>query len=162
MVSHKTLMTSSHGIFMTSQALLWHHRIPLYKTPRLATRGTDLTWGLGFTSVLSSTAGYSCMLGLMRLMHPHFWSLLPSIVFDWVVIIWLLHVDAPRNTLIHPMSGNLKYSMRCPHRTDLLSVGAHEHCSGCKGLHLQKRIATGVTHHPPMWHTSHMYVCLCI
>ena len=38
------------------------------------------------------------------LMCPRFWSLLPSIVFDWVVIIWPLHIDAPQNTLTHPVS----------------------------------------------------------
>ena len=43
------------------------------------------------------------------------------------------------------------------HRTNLLSVGAHEHCSGCTSLHLQKRITTEVTHHPPAWHTSQFW-----
>ena len=47
--------------------------------------------------------------------------------------------------------------MRRLHRTDLLSVGAREHYSSCTSLHLRKRIATGATHHPPAWHTSHMY-----
>ena len=122
----------------------------------MTNRGTYLTWGLGFTSVLSSTAGYSCTLGLTR---PHFWSLLPSIVFDWVVIIVSVHyASMPRNTPTHPVSV-ISNTLRCPHRTDLLLVGAREHCSGCTSLPLWKRIATGATHHPPAWHTSHMY-CL--
>ena len=54
----------------------------------------------------------------------------------------------------------LKYFMRRPHRTDLLLVGAREHYSGCTSLHLQKRIATGATHHPPTWHTSHMFMVI--
>ena len=92
-------------------------------------------------------------------MHPCFWSLLPSTILDWVVIIVSipLHVDAPKHAdTSHER--NLEYSARRSHRTDLLLVGAREHCSGCTSLHLQKRIATGATHHPPMWHTSHIYI----
>ena len=89
---------------------------------------------------------------------PRFWSLLPSTILDWVVIIVSvpLHVDAPKHADTSP-ERNLKYSACRPHRTDLPSVGAHEHCSGCTGLHLQKRIATGATHHPPVWHTSQFW-----
>ena len=76
-------------------------------------------------------------------MHPCFRSLLPSIVLDT------------------SRKHNLEYSMRHLHRTDLLSVGAHEHYSGCTSLHLRKRITTGVTHHPPTWHTSQFwYPCM--
>ena len=92
------------------------------------------------------------------LTHPRFWSLLPSTILDWVVIIVSvsLHIDAPKHAdTSHEC--NLEYFARHPHRTNLLSVGAHEHCSGCTSLHLQKRIATGATHHPPMWHTSQFW-----
>ena len=50
-----------------------------------------------------------------------------------------MHADAPKHTDTS-REHNLDYSMRCLHRTDLLLVGAHEHCSGCTSLHLQKRI----------------------
>ena len=36
---------------------------------------------------------------------PHFWSLLPSIVLDWIVIIVSAHYALmPQNTPTHPMS----------------------------------------------------------
>ena len=39
------------------------------------------------------------------LMHPRFWSLLPSSVFDWVVIIVSIHyASMPLNTPLHPVS----------------------------------------------------------
>ena len=39
------------------------------------------------------------------LMHPHFWSLLPLSVFDWVIIaVSICDVVMPLNTPIHPMS----------------------------------------------------------
>ena len=39
------------------------------------------------------------------LMRPHFWSLLPSSVFNWVVIIVSVHyVSMPLNTPLHPVS----------------------------------------------------------
>ena len=38
-------------------------------------------------------------------MHPHFWHLLPSIAFDWVVIIVSVrYASTPLNTPTHPMS----------------------------------------------------------
>ena len=38
-------------------------------------------------------------------MRPHFWSLLPSIVFDWVVIIVSVrYASMPQNTPTHPVS----------------------------------------------------------
>ena len=92
------------------------------------------------------------------LTHPRFWSLLPSTILDWVVIIVSISpsVDAPKHADIS-RECNLEYFGRRLHRTNLLSVGAHEHCSGCTSLHLRKRIATGATHHPPAWNTSHIY-----
>ena len=92
------------------------------------------------------------------LMRPRFWSLLPSIILDWVVrtvsvspsIDAMKRADTSRECY-------LEYFACRPHRTDLLLVGAHEHYSGCTSLHLQKRITTGVTHHPPTWHTSQFW-----
>ena len=96
------------------------------------------------------------------LTHPHFWSLLPSIVFDWVVIIVSvpLRVDARKHTETSH-ERNLEYSTHCPHRTDLLSVGAHEHCSGCTGFTSSGSVSPPrATHHPPTWHTSQFLVSL--
>ena len=92
------------------------------------------------------------------LTRPHFWSLLPSAIFDWVVII--LSVFPSVDALKHADTScecYLEYFARHPHRTDPLLVGACEHCSSCTSLHLQKRITTGVTHHPPAWHTSQFW-----
>ena len=89
------------------------------------------------------------------LMRPRFWSLLPSTILDWVVL--TVSVSLSVNATKHTDTSRecyLKYFARHPHRTDLLLVGAREHYSGCTSLHLRKRIATGVTHHPPVWHTS--------
>ena len=93
------------------------------------------------------------------LTRPRFWSLLPSTILDWVVIIVSVFpsVDAPKRADTS-RERYLKYFVRRPHRTDLLFVGAREHYSGCTSLHLRKRITTGVAHHPPTWHTSH--ICL--
>ena len=93
------------------------------------------------------------------LTRPRFWSLLPSTILDWVVIIVSvsLSVDAPKRADTS-RECYLKYFARRPHRTDLLLVGAREHYSGCTSLHLRKRITTGATHHPPAWHTSHMHM----
>ena len=92
------------------------------------------------------------------LTRPHFWSLLPSIILDWVVI--TVSVSLSVDTTKHADTScecYLEYFARCLHRTDLLLVGACEHYSGCTSLHLRKRIATGVTHHPPAWHTSQFW-----
>ena len=92
------------------------------------------------------------------LTRPRFCSLLPSTILDWVVII--VSVSPCVDTLKHADTSrehNLGYSACRPHRTNLLSVGAREHCSGCTSLHLRKRIATRVTHHPPVWHTSQFW-----
>ena len=82
------------------------------------------------------------------LMHPHFWSLLPSSVFDWVVIaVSVCDTMAPLNTLIHPVSitsitlravfTGLSFFRLVPVSTvpDVVS------------LHLQKCIAARATHH---------------
>ena len=71
---------------------------------------------------------------------PRFWSLLPSTILDWVVIIVSVSpsVDAPKHADTS-RERYLKYFAHRPHRTDLLLVGAHEHYSGCTSLHLRKR-----------------------
>ena len=95
--------------------------------------------------------------GIDALMRPRFWSLLPSTILDWVIII--VSVSPSVDTTKHADTSRecyLEYFARRLHRTDLLLVGAREHCSGCTSLHLQKCITTGVTHHPPTWHTSHI------
>ena len=89
------------------------------------------------------------------LMHSCFWSLLPSSVFDWVVIILSIHdASTPLNRPLHPMS--------------ITSITLHAIFTGLssfrlvpmitvpsvKGLHLRKHIAAWVTHRPPAWHTS--------
>ena len=92
------------------------------------------------------------------LTRPRFWSLLPSIILDWVVITVSVspsvdatkHADTSRECY-------LEYFARHLHRTDLLLVGAREHYSCCTSLHLRKRITTRVTHHPPAWHTHHIF-----
>ena len=91
-------------------------------------------------------------------MRPRFWSLLPSTILDWVIIIVSvsLSVDAMKHADTS-LECYLEYFAHRPHRTYLLLVGAHEHCSGCTSLHLRKRIATGVTHHPSTWHTSQFW-----
>ena len=92
------------------------------------------------------------------LTHPRFWSLLPSTILDWVVII--VSVSPSVDTTKCADTSHecyLKYFACRPHRTDLLLVGAHEHYSGCTSLHLWKRIATRATHHPPTWHTSQFW-----
>ena len=89
---------------------------------------------------------------------PCFWSLLPSTILDWVVIIVSVSpsVDAMK-CADTSRECYLEYFACCLHRTDLLLVGAHEHYSGCTSLHLRKCIATGATHHPPAWHTSQFW-----
>ena len=96
--------------------------------------------------------------GIDALMRPHFWSLLPSTILDWVIIIVSVSpsVDATEYAETS-RECYLEYFARCPHRTDLLSVDAREHYSSCTSLHLRKRITTGVTHHPPAWHTSQFW-----
>ena len=121
---------------------------------------TYFTWGLGFTSVLSSTAGYSCTRGLTRRHAPFLEP--TSFNCTWLGCYYCTHplcVDALEHTDTS-RKHNLEYSTLRPHRTDLLLAGAREHYSICTSLHLRKRTATGVTHHPPAWRTSHMYnVC---
>ena len=67
------------------------------------------------------------------LTRSHFWSLLPSSVFDWVVItVSVCDVsNAPKHT-VTSHECYLNYSMRHLHRTVLLLLGAHEHCSICR------------------------------
>ena len=92
------------------------------------------------------------------LTRPCFWSLLPSTIFDWVVITVSISpsVDATKHANTS-RECYLEYFACRLHRTDLLLVGAREHYSGCTSLHLRKCIATGATHHSPPWHTSQFW-----
>ena len=91
----------------------WHYRpccdiigFPYIRRRAWPIEWTYLTWGLGFTSVLSLTTGYSCMLGLTR------WRMSPFLEPTSFNCIWLgcyyckrpLCVDAPENTSTHPVS----------------------------------------------------------
>ena len=92
------------------------------------------------------------------LMRPRFWSLLPSTILDWVIII--VSVSLSADATEHAETSRecyLEYFACHPHRTYLLLVGAREHCSGCTSLHLWKRITTGATHPSPAWHTSQFW-----
>ena len=161
MVSHRTLVTSLYDVFVTSQALLWHHRISLYKTPRAWPIGDLPHLGLRvhLTLVQGSTAGYSCMLGLTRWCVPVSGAYFLQLYLIGLLLLWASspNVDAPKHADTS-RECNLEYFVRRPHRTDLLSVGAREHYSGCTSLHLRKCITTGAPHHPPTWHTSHIYI----
>ena len=98
-------MTSSYDVFVTSQALLWHHRIPYIRRhawpiedlPHLGLR-------VHLTSVQSSTAGYSCMLGSTRWRVPvsgaYFLQLYLIGLLSWASPRALM----PRNTPTHPVS----------------------------------------------------------
>ena len=92
-------------------------------------------------------------------MCPHFWSLLPSSVFDWVVIAVSIH-DAmmPLNTPLHPMS--VTSITLCTIFTGLSSfwLVPMSTVPDVEGLHLWKCIAAGVTHrHSRVAHI--IYIC---
>ena len=92
------------------------------------------------------------------LTRPRFWSLLPSTILDWVIII--VSVSSSVDATEHAETSRecyLEYFACRPHRTDLLSVGACEHYSGGTSLHLRKRIATGATHPSPTWRPSQFW-----
>ena len=92
---------------------------------------------------------------------PRFWSLLPSSVFDWVVIIVsICDASMPLNTSLHPVS--ITSITLCAVFTGLSSfwLVPMSTVPSVKGLHLRKRIATGVTHRPPTWHTSQFLASL--
>ena len=151
-------MTSSRDVFVTSHACYDHHRIP-YKDAAIGQLGNLPHLGPGVTSVLSLTAGYSCMLGL-RADVSHFWSLLPSSVFNLVVIIVsVCHMSTPLNTITF-CECYFDYSTRRLHRTVLLSVGACEHHSGCTSLHLGSICHWGSTSSSHVAHITYTISCL--
>ena len=83
--------------------------------------------------------------GIDALTRPRFWSLLPSTILDWVIII--VSVSPSVDATEHAETSRecyLEYFAHRLHRTDLLSVGAREHYSGCTSLHLWKRIFYGL------------------
>ena len=73
----------------TSQAMLWHHRISLYKDTAHGLRGLLTSPGsLGFTSLwFQVRLQVFVHAGIDALTRPRFWSLLPSTILDWVIII---------------------------------------------------------------------------
>ena len=143
----------------------WHHR-PCYDVigfPYIRRRAwpiedlPHLGLRVHLTSVQSSTAGYSCMLGSARWHIPISGAYFLQLYLIELLLLWASpRALTPRNTPTHLSECNLEYFARRLHRTNLLSVSACEHCSGCTSLHLRKRIATRATHHPPAWHTSHI------
>ena len=95
------------------------------------------------------------------LMHSRFWSVLPSSVFDWVVIIVsILNVSTPLHTPLHPVS--VTSITLCAVFTGLSSfrLVPVSTVPSVKRLHLRKCIATGATHHPPVWHPSQFLASL--
>ena len=99
-------MTSLYDVFMTSQAFLWRHRIPLYKTPCMAYEGDYyLTWGLGFTLVRGSIARYSCTLGLTRWCIPASGAYFLQLYLIGLLLLWASPwALTPRNVPTHPVS----------------------------------------------------------
>ena len=92
---------------MTSRALLWCHRIPLYKTPRMACRGFLPHLGLRvhLTLVQSSTAGYSCMLGLTCWCVPASGACFLQLYLIGLLLLWASpQALTPRNAPTHPVS----------------------------------------------------------
>ena len=91
------------------------------------------------------------------LMHPCFWSLLPSSVFDWVVIaVSIRDAMMPLNTPIHPMSIT-SITLRATVFTGLSSfqLVPMSTVPDVEGLHLRKCIAARVTHcHSCMAHIT--------
>ena len=85
--------------------------------------------------------------GIDALTSPHFWSLLPSSVFDWVVIdVSICDTSTPLNTLLHPVS--ITSITLCAIFTGLLSLQLVPMSTvpDVGGLHLQKCITAGATH----------------
>ena len=122
MVSHKTLMTSLYDVFVTSQALLWHHRISLYKTPHVANRGFLPHLGLRvhLTLVRDSTAGYSCTLGLTHWRVPASGAYFLQLYLIGLLLLWASpRVLMPQNALTHPVS--IISSTSCAIHTGLTS-----------------------------------------
>ena len=96
---------------------------------------------------------FDCLLGVLvhtridALMCPHFWSLLPLSVFDWVVIaVSVCDAMTPLNTLIHPVS--IISTTLCAIFTGLSSfqLVPMSTVPDVEGLHHRKHKATGATH----------------
>ena len=150
------LMSSWNGV--PNDIILWHIRditglvvtswdFPIKDAAMGQSRGLNLLHlGPGFTSVLSSTAGYSCTLGLMR------WCILISgayflqrVLDGVVVIVSIRYKSAPLNTPLHPVS--------------ITSTTLHTICTGLSSFQLvsvstilfvQVYIIGSVS--PPGWH----------
>ena len=91
-------------------------------------------------------------------MHPHFWSLLPSSVFDWVVIAVSVHdASMPLNTLLHPMSVTLTTPRAIFTGLSSFRLVPVSTIPDIEGLHLRKHIAAGATHHRTLCGTHHNF-----
>ena len=129
--------------------------------PRLAIRGPDLGLGVQFGSELDCILRVLVHARIDVLMHPHFWSLLPSSVFDWIVIIVSVHDTLmPLNTLLNPVS--VTSITLAPVFTGLSSfrLVPVNTVPSVEGLHLWKCITAGATHRHPAWHTSQFLASL--
>ena len=127
--------------------------------PCLANLGTCHTWDFGFSSKFDCRVFVHAR--IYTLMRHRFWSLLPSSVFDWVVIIVSVRYTlTPLDTPLHPVSITL--TTLCVVCTGLSSFRLVPVSTfpAVTSLHLRKHITARVTHHPPTWHTSHLYYSL--
>ena len=96
-------------------------------------------------------------------MRPHWESLLPSNLTDWVVITCScapVPADAPLTLREQP--GSAVFFLRSTTSTgpSCLLVGACVHYLWSCCLYLWKCTATGVTHHLPAWRTSQLLTSL--
>ena len=93
------------------------------------------------------------------LMHPHFWSLLPSRVFDWVVVaVSVRDLTTPLDTPLHPVS--ITSITLCAVFTGLSSFWLVRVSTvpDVVGLHHWKRTAAGVARcHSRAAHITHTH-----
>ena len=109
--------------------------------------GHSGTWG-------SLRFEFNCLLGVLMharidtLTHPHFWSLLPSSVFDWVVIaVSIRDTMTPLNTPLHSVSITLITLRAVFTGLSSFRLVPVSTVPDIEGLHLQKHITAGATHH---------------
>ena len=113
---------------------------------------------------------FDCLLGVLvharidMLTCPHFWSLLPSSVFDWVVIaVSICDAMTSLNTLLHPVI--VTWITLHAIFTGLSSfwLVPVSTVPDVEGLHLRKHIAARVTHcHSHVAHITHTHTHIYI
>ena len=126
--------------------------------PCLAIQGADLGLGVHFGSEFVCILRVLMHARIDALTRPHFWSLLPSSVFDWVVtFVSISNALTPLDTPLHPVS--ITSTTLCAVFTGLSPfwLGPMSTVPSVEGLHLQKHITARATHHHPTWQTSHIY-----